>query len=189
MRYDAPMLYGVSGYARAGKDTIADRLCDVHGFQRVAFADLLRECVQALNPIIDMEMEYDVLVPIRYNDALEQYGYNTSKEIYPEFRNVLQRMGTEVGRKLLGDNIWVDATLASLEDDVNYVITDARFTNEAQAILDNGGVMVRVEREGTGPVNDHPSETELDDWDFDYIIQNDGTIEELNVKIDRLISA
>ena len=178
------MLYGVSGYAQGGKDTIADRLCDVHGFRRVAFADLLRRCAEALDPIVGVA-PYGT--PITYRQTLEHNGYEASKQLFPEFRGILQRLGTEVGRKLLGDNIWVDATLASLEDGFDYVITDARFTNEAEAILKNGGLMVRVEREGTGPINGHPSETALDDWAFDHYITNDGTIEELNGKVDRLI--
>lgn len=199
------MLLGISGYAQAGKDTIADRLCEVHGFRRVAFADLLRRCAEALDPIVGLHItpaievtSHGDLTPqfidpdaavITYTQALELYGYEESKSRFPEFRGILQRLGTDVGRKLLDDNIWVDATLASLEDGVDYVITDARFTNEAQAILDKGGLMVRVEREGTGPVNDHPSETALDHWNFDHIITNDGTIEELNDKVDRLIRA
>jgi hypothetical protein len=197
------MLLGISGYAQAGKDTIADRLCEVHGFERVAFADLLRRCAEALDPIVGLHITPAIeithagdLTPqfidpdaavITYTQALAIYGYEESKSRFPEFRGILQRLGTDVGRKLLDDNIWVDATLASLQDGVDYVITDARFTNEAQAIIDKGGLMVRVERDGTGPVNDHPSETALDDWFFDYTIQNNGTIEELNDKVDRFV--
>lgn len=189
MRYDAPMLIAISGYATSGKDTIADRLCDVHGYRRLAFADLLRKCLEALNPILDMEMEWDVLVPVRYNDALERYGYHASKEMYPEFRESLQRMGTDVGRKLLDDNIWVDATMASLEPGVDYVLTDARFPNETEAVIQKGGKVLRVERTNVGPANDHPSEISLDDWDFDEIIDNCGTIEDLNDKVDRFIKS
>jgi hypothetical protein len=180
------MLLGISGYAQAGKDTIADRLCEVHGFRRVAFADLLRRCAEALDPIVGVDPDGS---PVTYRETLEYNGYEASKQLFPEFRGILQRLGTDVGRKLLSDNIWVDATLASLEDGVDYVVTDARFTNEAEAILKEGGMMVRVSRQGTGPINDHPSETALDHWKFDHIIENDGTIEELNDKVDRLIRA
>jgi hypothetical protein len=199
------MLIAISGYAQAGKDTIADRLCDVHGFRRVAFADLLRRCAEALDPIVGLHITPAIEVTsagdmtpqfidpdaavITYREALEIYGYEESKSRFPEFRGILQRLGTDVGRKLLSDNIWVDATLASLEPGIDYVITDARFPNEAEAVTREGGLMVRVERIGTGPVNDHPSEVALDDWAFDHIITNDGTIEELNDKVDRLIRA
>lgn len=186
----------MSGYARSGKDTIADRLCDVHGWERLAFADLLRECAKALNPIIGYEMvELPMLgtdqvsyLPtenlITYQEALERYGYDKSKELFPEFRGVLQRLGTDVGRRLLDDNIWVDATLAKCEKFTNYVFTDARFPNEAWAVMSRGGKVVRVERPGVGPANDHPSETSLDDWDFDAVFQNSGTIDDLNAWVD-----
>lgn len=190
------MLIALSGYARAGKDTIADRLCDVHGWERLAFADLLRECAKALNPIVGRELvelpmlgtdkveylEADGLCT--YQEALERYGYDKSKSLYPEFRGILQRLGTDVGRRLLDDNIWVDATLAKCEEGKNYVFTDARFPNEATAITSRGGKVVRVERPGVGPANDHPSETSLDDWPFDAVYQNDGTLDDLNAWVD-----
>jgi hypothetical protein len=44
-------LVAFSGYARSGKDTAADALLPL-GFQRVAFADKLRECLYALNPTV-----------------------------------------------------------------------------------------------------------------------------------------
>ena len=37
----------LSGWARSGKDTVADHLCATHGFKRVAFADPLKEAVAA----------------------------------------------------------------------------------------------------------------------------------------------
>lgn len=193
------MLLAISGYARAGKDTVADRLCEVHGWERLAFADLLRKCAAALNPIVGYTQ---ILVPdfgageehwryvdgpdlITYQEALEAYGYDRSKELYPEFRGILQRLGTDVGRRLLADNIWVDATLEKCVEGRNYVFTDARFPNEARAVVGREGKVVRVNRPGVGPVNNHPSETSLDDWPFDLVFENDGTIEDLNEWTDR----
>lgn len=196
------MLLALSGYARSGKDTIADRLCDVYGWERLAFADLLRECAKALNPIVGRSK---VLLPdfaageeawtyvdgedlITYQEALEEYGYDRSKELFPEFRGVLQRLGTDVGRRLLDDDLWVKATLAKCEDGKNYVFTDTRFPNEARAVIAKGGKVARVNRPGVGPVNDHPSETSLDDWPFDVVVPNDGTLKDLNEWIDRFLA-
>jgi hypothetical protein len=92
-------------------------------------------------------------------------------------------MGTEVGRDMFGDNFWVDQALREVQDDDLAVFTDCRFPNEAQAIKDRGGVVWRVERPGFGPVNGHASETSLDDWDFDGIIQNNGTLDDLTYKV------
>lgn len=179
------MIIGLSGYGRAGKDSVADVLVERHRFQRVAFADKLRECAEALNPIVDVEFDADESkVPVRYLDAKERHGYNAAKEIYPEFRGTLQRLGTEVGRNILGGNIWVDATMNALDVERDYVITDCRFPNEAQAINRAGGLVVRVQRPGNGPANDHPSETALDDYQFDGVINNDGTLEDLATRVE-----
>lgn len=54
----------------------------------------------------------------------------------------------------------------------NWIITDCRFPNEAQAVKDKGGIIIRIDRPGVNPINDHPSETGLDNWKFDYKIAN-----------------
>jgi len=54
----------------------------------------------------------------------------------------------------------------------NWIITDTRFPNEAQAIKNAGGIIIRVDRPGFSAINAHPSETALDDWEFDYRIGN-----------------
>lgn len=69
----------------------------------------------------------------------------------------------------------------------NWIITDLRFPNEANAIKDRGGITVRINRAEaytSGSVkNLHSSETALDRYDFDYVIINSGTIEELQQKV------
>src|SRR5690606_4016638 len=85
---------------------------------------------------------------------------------------------------ILGGDIWVDATMNALDVERDYVITDCRFPNEAQAINRAGGLVVRVQRPGNGPANDHPSETALDDYQFDGVINNDGTLEDLATRVE-----
>jgi len=103
-------------------------------------------------------------------------------------RDFLQKLGTDAMRMGLHDNVWVNALMADYtseeswlntslgeKPDVvypNWIITDVRFPNEAQAIKDKGGIIIRVDRPGVSPINDHPSEIGLDDWKFDYRIAN-----------------
>ena len=75
----------------------------------------------------------------------------------------------------------------------NWIITDVRFPNEVQAIKDRGGIVIRVNRLDVDkfttnfPQTLHPSETALDDCnDFDYVIENDGSIEDLIDKVKQL---
>jgi hypothetical protein len=63
-------------------------------------------------------------------------------------------------------------------------VTDIRFANEAAMIRDLGGVLVRVERPGVGPVNEHVSE--VMPFEADHTLLNDGSIEQLHDTIRRL---
>lgn len=171
---------GLSGYARSGKDTVAGILID-EGWTRFAFADKLKLAVRKLNPIVDLDGWSDV--PITLEEAIAEVGLDAAKERYPEYRRLLQVMGTEVGRDMFGENFWVEQALRDVADDDLAVFTDCRFPNEAQAIKDRGGVVWRVTRPGFGPINGHASETSLDDWDFDGMVQNNGTLEDLKYKV------
>jgi hypothetical protein len=181
-------IIGLSGYARSGKDEAAKVLVEEFGFTRVAFADKLREVLYALNPMVEPSPTSN---PVMVQDVIDTYGWDGYKEtIYgDEIRRLLQRLGTEAGRQTLWDSIWVDAALTGHPDDAKLVVTDCRFPNEAQAIKDRGGVVVRVSRKGVGPANDHPSETSLDDWDFDYGLTNDGTLEEYQSHVRGFVDA
>lgn len=180
------MIIAISGYARAGKDTIADILTEDAGFERIAFADKLRECLYALNPIISADSLCGGEVEFVYlQDMVNHYGWDgIKKSLYAEeARRLLQRFGTEVGREILGNNIWVDATFITLDVTKNYVVTDCRFRNEAEATTRKGGQVWRVNRPGVGPINDHISEIGLDHWPFDKIINNHSSIEDLREKV------
>ena len=121
-------------------------------------------------------------------------------------RWLLQLLGTEAARDVVHRNVWVNALFADYiptlisgsreEGDKtiypNWIITDCRFPNEAQAVKDRGGIVIRVNRydiTGQGKLsNEHDSETALDDYDyFDYVIDNFGTIEELIEKVKNVL--
>ena len=175
-------IIALSGYARSGKDTIADHLESL-GWHRAAFAQTLRASLEALNPIITSSDEGF----LRYRDILGLVGYEAGKEIYPEFRELLQRMGTEVGRNLLGQNIWVEATMKSIQEapsGTSWVLTDCRFPNEFEAVKAAGGSVWRVVRPGIEAANQHPSEVALDAATFDAVLLNDSTIEVLFEQVD-----
>lgn len=88
----------------------------------------------------------------------------------------------------------------------NWLITDMRFPNELKAVKDRGGITIRVNRDFVTNILDdgqrvmvqrgimigeenlhiekpHPSETALDNAEFDYVIENNGTLEELIEKV------
>lgn len=177
-------LIGLSGYARAGKDTAAQVL-RTEGWERIAFADKLREFLLRLDPGV-RDNGHKL---VRVSDVITTFGWDGYKEtIYSEeIRGLLQRLGTECGRQLIDDNVWVDATFANLNPDGRYAVTDCRFVNEAEAVRTRGGKMIRIERPGVGPANSHASETSLDDYDFDAVIVNDDSHEVLRQRLVKAI--
>lgn len=177
------MIIGLSGYARSGKDSVADVLATEFGFQKIAFADKLRECLYELNPVILWDQNetkvYEAILdymPLKW--IIDTYGWDGYKDTgwNKHIRIMLQRMGTDVGRNILGGDIWRDATLRVMDLTKDYVVTDCRFQNEAYMVAREGGKVWRVNRPGVGPANDHISEVGLDDYPFDTIIPNDGDL-------------
>jgi hypothetical protein len=179
-------IIGLSGYARSGKDEAAKVLVEEFGFTRMAFADKLKEFSYNQNALIAVWRDWDGEPGEVYvQDVIDRYGWDGYKEtMYKDpIRRLLQRTGTEGGRQTLWDNIWVDATLSDLHSDSKIVLSDCRFENEAQGIVDLGGQVWRVNRKGVGPANDHISETGIDNWPFDIVIDNDGDLKQYHRKI------
>lgn len=176
------MIIGLSGYARSGKDEAAKGL-EFFGFKRVSFADKMREFLYVLNPLVMGTNE----MPVRLKYVVDRYGWDGYKETPwgQDMRELMQRLGTECGREMLYEDVWVDAALDDYRTGKikSQVIPDVRFPNEAAAIKELGGFIVRIRRPGVHPANGHTSETALDDYDFDYTLNNDKDIAILHSRI------
>jgi hypothetical protein len=129
-------------------------------------------------------------IPFSGPDFVEHDGAMT-------YREFLQRLGTEAMRDGLHTNVWVNALFADykaieripekrMSIMPNWIITDMRFPNEMDAVVEKGGLTIRVTRPveiSKTTARLHPSETSLDKAEFDYEIINDGTIKELAEKV------
>jgi hypothetical protein len=111
-------------------------------------------------------------------------GWEEVKRISPETRRLLQVMGTEVGREMFSDDFWVSQAMRGVSKFDKIVFTDVRYPNEYKAIKLQEGRMLRLTKPSVIAVNDHSSESALDNHGFDGIIVNDGSIEELHRNID-----
>ncbi len=137
-----------TGLAGSGKSTAAAHLVEHRGFRRIRFAGPLKAMMAALgltqNQIEGTEKE----VPC---DLL---GGKTP-------RYAMQTIGTEWGRDLIVSDLWIRAwqsALANVPAGVSVVVDDCRFPNEAEAVKAAGGVVIRVERPGSGTASVHSSE-------------------------------
>lgn len=175
------MIIGLTGYAQSGKDTVAKILVDNYGYTRVAFADKIREFLYECNPM------YDSVVgePLFVKAKVDRDGWEEAKQS-PHIRRLLQNAGV-AARKVFGESFWVhEAMKTMLNDprpDMNYVVTDVRFLNEADMIRANNGQIWRIKRLGVDAVNTHVSETEMDGYPVDQIFVNNTTIEDLEILI------
>jgi hypothetical protein len=118
------------------------------------------------------------------------------KDVTPRW--VLQYFGTEVMRQGMHDAIWIDSCIARY-DGKPTVIADTRFENEIKTIREMGGTILLVKRgqdpewftdyvEGNVvPKNVHSSEYAWAKSEYDHLITNNGTLEDLHSKIDDLI--
>lgn len=197
------IIVGVTGYARSGKDTVADRLVARHGFKRMSFAGPLKAVLRKMDPIVGM----DPMRPghlIHLSEALARCGGEDGvKSLFPEYRRLLQKLGTE-GIRSIDEEFWIKAAAKMImaePNDSRLVFTDCRFPNEGTAIKDagmRGNVLPLpgpttelwcVEREEAtleAVNNAHLSEQYVGKLDEDYFLDNNGTIEHLHLAVDDL---
>lgn len=156
------MLFAFSGLKGSGKDTAASVLIEEYGFTRIAFADAVRELALIINPGVWADPDNDGQL-VRLSDVVDKFGWDFTKRTYSEVRRLLQVIGTEGGRMLVGENVWVDILAKRFpdigSDDARYVITDCRFDNEVDFVRNHGGKLVWIDRPGL--ISDgHASESE-----------------------------
>ena len=95
------MLIALTGYKGVGKSTVADILVDKFKFTKMGFADPLKEMALMLDPIVD-ELHGE-----RLSDVVHREGWVEAKKNY-EIRRILQVLGTECGRDILGKDVWIN---------------------------------------------------------------------------------
>lgn len=189
---------GLTGRAQSGKTTAASYLETKHRFKPMAFADPLRDMALDIDPLVAVEKRWKsppcAWVPelIHYSTALERYGYEGAKERYPEFRRFLQRLGTEGLRRHDRESYWVDRAVdrAYALGQRRVVFHDVRFPNEAEAVQEAGGIIVRIERKGIEAADaSHASEALVDTLPVDWTVENDGSLEELYEALNIVVAA
>lgn len=171
------MIIAFTGLAGSGKTTVADYVVSEHGFKKHNFKDgLVAEMLDNLPDVL--------------NELKDTYACTLDelfKEKPPTMRALMQNYGTEVRR---GDDkdYWVKRWCEGLFDS-HYVVDDVRFVNEARAVRDRGGIIVRVSRPDRNSNGyKHTSETEQSEIEPDFtIISNTGDLEGLYKQIEHVI--
>ena len=208
------MIIGINGKIGSGKDTIGliiqgllltskNELSEIK-----KFAGKLKTVATLLTGIPVEKFEDQDFKMTNLGPEWARPFYDKESNVHYEtitVRKFLQLLGTECMRMGLHVNTWVNALFAdyipvvkewdelgndTLLEYPNWIITDMRFPNEMDAVVERKGITIRVTR----PVKKsettprlHPSETSLDNAEFDYEIINDGTLEDLVEKVRQIL--
>jgi len=176
------ILIGICGSKQHGKDTVAELL--MHEFEdhklwpiRRAMADPLKEEVaHYLSPIMGIDEV----------ELLRQMNTTGEKE---RFRLIMQWWGSEF-RRADDSYYWIKKMVEWLKnytypkDNMVIMIPDTRFINELRFVQAQGGYLIKVVRPGFETTDNHSSEQEWQSFqDWNYVIINDGTIDQLKAKV------
>ena len=203
------MIIGICGFIGSGKDTVADYLVNFHEFRRESFASTLKDAVASVFGWDRTMLEGRTKEAREWREQVDTWWAERLDMPTLTPRWVLQYWGTEVCRKAFHDDIWI----ASLENKIrnsrdHVVISDCRFPNEIEAIKKAGGKIYWVQR-GELPewYNDavnanqgnnlglnamkmkkiHASEWAWIGCEFDGIIDNNSTIDDLYQQGEKLV--
>lgn len=169
-------LIGLVGLRRSGKDTAARSLED-GGYSNFKFAGALK-CM--LHAYLTYRGATEELADAMIDGELKETSSPLLDGQTP--RHAMQTLGTEWGRDLISQNIWVNTLLDAIQGHERVVVTDVRFSNEADAVRKAGGKLIRIRRSG-GTLDGHVSETSIEAIEVDREIWNDGTIETLHRRV------
>ena len=169
------MIVGLTGRARAGKDTVAGILRERRGFVQLSFAAPMRQMVCSLLGVDLAEL-----------DRIKEQPHDLFGGKTPRF--AMQTLGTEWGRETIEPNLWVRCCLAAASREVarggSVVISDCRFENEASAIRDAGGLVLHIRRPGQAIAESaHKSEAGVAFVPGDILIENGGSLDALALEV------
>lgn len=186
---------GLTGYARSGKNTVATLIAKMSPGLRVkeiAFADAIKvSAARALGVPFNGDQvgtsavrEWADRFKAEHVIEVTESGETIHRITGREF---LQRYGTEAHRELFDDDFWVNVVDLDPPDVDLLLVTDVRFPNEARHIREAGGEVWKVMRADAMPANDHDSERPLPDELVDRTVNNEGTLDDLEVEVEKVV--
>lgn len=176
------------GYARCGKDTVAEYLCSKHSYTNMKFARKLKLILKILFGFTDEQLEHNKHVVDAY------WGVSP--------RQAMEFIGTEMFQyyiqKLLPNqsrNFWANSLLNDIETDSSdkIVVSDLRFVHEYECFVrhfkhDKISVIRIVNQNATNDNSSHVSNNEHLQIKTDYVVHNNGTINDLHHAIEKLLT-
>lgn len=170
----------VNGKKRSGKDYFAEQLANY--LDEIGKTSEVMSFAEPIKDIIAETFDITLEQLDDYKNAKQSVGIIHSKmdghdyQKLTDFRLILQKFGTEAMKAWFGEDVWVQLLMQRVQNlDVDYVIVpDFRFLTE---VLDDA-ITVKIKNDDVDNSKDqHRSETELDEFQFDWIIDNTGYVD------------
>lgn len=166
-----PRVVALTGAAGSGKSTAAEYLIRHHGYERVKFAGPLKDMCRAIG-----------LTEDHIEGHLKEVPCDMLCGKTPRY--LMQAVGTELGRNLIGEDFWILLWLHRVVGAKRVVVDDCRFPNEAGAVRSLGGVIIKLEGRG-GIAGGHESEKGC--GTYDAIVENDGCVTDLYAGVEEAV--
>lgn len=202
-------IIAICGQIGSGKDTAAEYLINNYGYHRESFASTLKDSLSAIFGWDRIMLEGLTVTYRQHREQVDEWWAERLNIPQLSPRWVMQHWGTDVCRNSFHNDIWV----ASLENKLrkiteNVVISDCRFPNELSTLKKINAKTINVRR---GKIPDwyddailansgdsfaklklknngiHESEYSLIGQTFDYVIENNSTIDDLYNNIFQIV--
>lgn len=187
---------GITGPKRSGKDTSAMYLKSMFEYEPMAFADPMKDIL-----CLTLGISRETLDDFKNNPSTnkifgqewDEYSLEYNYEFYTDMRQVLQRFGTEAMKKHFGTDVWAQKLVqdALTWDMENIVVSDLRFLNEYEYLKEYSDklTIIRIHKDSKEALEDaHSSEQEYKQIPSDYEISNNGTLQALYNKLNKIMT-
>lgn len=207
-------LISISGKMGSGKDTAGEIIKDLLEENVGPYWDI-KKFASGVKEVASLILGIDVLQfeNQEFKNSYLPECWNTHKAVFTDrsdfhgwevetnrmtVREFLQKLGTEAMRDGLHEDVWVNKLMREYEyynkmvphvDDKSFprwIITDTRFPNEYAALKEKEALFIKIERPGL-ELNNHPSETSLDNHEFNYVINNDKDFYHLKEELKKIL--
>lgn len=159
---------------QSGKSTFANILQEQFGYaaERISFAEPVKATLFELLEMSGVDDSYEYLWGDSKGDVIPELGVTGGY--------LMSTFATSWARQMINDDLWLNIAKHSVRMSESPVIyfDDMRFRNEYDWIASQSHLFVKIIRNGAKNDRTKESEGNLDDCQFDYVIYNDGTLDE-----------
>lgn len=183
----AKQLIGITGLIGSGKSTIASYLEAKYNFEQYAVANPIKEFAKSLG-FTHEEVYGSQDDKLKINKYWQISGREFMQKFGTAMRNDLIKYIPDLN--LENKTLWVRSfEIYYKEQNVNLVVGDVRFEDEAKMIKDLGGYIIKVVdlKNRNSVIDQHTSETSVLKIKEDFLVENYGDLIELKGKIDKIM--